>query len=223
MMVIVASASNPSTDPFLIDRMTAVAIKNNCKTVICINKCDVDPAERLFNIYESAGFITIKTSAETGQGMEELAKAIQGSICAFTGNSGVGKSSILNVLEPGLDIPVGELSRKQGRGKHTTRHVELYRLSCGAIAADTPGFSAYDIDRLTGKEELAGLFHDFKPFIGKCRFIDCAHVKEPDCAILNAVASGELQATRHNSYVRLYKQASGTMEWERGKLKVESS
>jgi len=213
-MVIVASASNPSTDPFLVDRMTAVAGKNGCDSVICINKCDINPAELLYEIYKAAGFSTIKTSAETGQGLAELAEAIKGSICAFTGNSGVGKSSILNVLEPGLDIPVGEVSRKQGRGKHTTRHVELYRLSCGAIAADTPGFSAYDTDRLASKDELAGLFNDFGPYAGKCRFIDCAHLREPECAVLEAVAAGKVQKTRHTSYVRLYEQASGYKEWE---------
>ena len=213
-MVIFASAAIPVTDPYLIDRMTAAAMKNNCEPVICINKFDLDPAKRLFDIYKSSGFMTVRTSAETGEGLVELKEAVKGSVSAFTGNSGVGKSSIINELEPDFRISVGEVSAKLGRGRHTTRHVELYKLNFGAIIADTPGFSAFDTERLTAKEELAELFPDFAPYLGQCRFLDCAHVKEPDCAILEAVANGRLQKTRHSSYVRLYEQASGYKEWE---------
>ena len=212
-MVIVASAAIPVTDLYLIDRMTAIACKSGCESIICINKCDLDPAERLYEIYSAAGFRTVRTSAETGEGMSSLRDAIRGTVSAFTGNSGVGKSSILNELDPGFRISVGEISIKLGRGRHTTRHVELYELAFGAIAADTPGFSAFDSDMLSDKEELAGLFTEFIPYIGKCRFPDCAHVKEPDCAILDAVKAGALQKTRHNSYVRLYELAREHKEW----------
>jgi len=213
-MVIVASAAIPVTDPFLIDRMTAIAQKNGCESVVCINKLDLDPADRLYEIYSAAGFKTVRTSAETGEGLNELQEAIQGSICAFTGNSGVGKSSILNMFEPGFRISVGDVSKKLGRGRHTTRHVELFKLQCGAIVADTPGFSAYDTESLASKTELQHLFPEFEEYIGGCRFLDCAHIKEPGCAILEALESGKLQATRHNSYVRLYEQASSYKVWE---------
>ena len=213
-MVIVASGAIPVTDPFHIDKITAIAALNGCEAVICINKYDIDPAEELYRIYDSAGFKPIRMSAETGEGLQELRDAIKGSISALTGNSGVGKSSILNILEPGFSIATGDVSNKLGRGRHTTRHVELYKLSCGAIVADTPGFSAFDTDRLSDKEQLQYLFQDFEQFLGGCRFQDCAHIKEPGCAVLEALEDGRVQKTRHSSYVRLYEQASGYKAWE---------
>ena len=206
-LVIVASEAIPATDPFLIDRMTAAAQKKGCEAVICINKYDLDPANRLFDIYSSAGFNTIRTSAETGEGVAELMDLIRSSISAFTGNSGVGKSSILNAFSPELHIAVGDVSKKLGRGRHTTRHVELFRLPGGAIVADTPGFSAFDAERFAPAGELQHLFPDFEPYTGKCRFPDCAHIKEPGCAVHEALNAGNLQKTRYASYVRLYEQA----------------
>ena len=214
IMVVVASGAIPVTDPFLIDRMTAIAKKNGCESVVCINKLDLDPADRLYEIYSAAGLITIRTSAETGEGLQELQDAIRNYVCAFTGNSGVGKSSILNALEPGFRIPVGDVSKKLGRGRHTTRHVELYELSCGAIVADTPGFSAFDTERLSSKEKLHELFPDFYPYVGNCRFLDCTHLKEPGCNVLKAVQTGAMQKSRWESYVRLYEQATEHKEWE---------
>jgi len=219
LMVIVASETIPVTDPYLIDRMTAAAYKCGCDSIICINKSDLDPATRLNDIYKAAGFPTIRTSAETGEGLSQLKDIIKGKTSAFTGNSGVGKSSIINVLDPGFEISTGEISRKLGRGRHTTRHVELYKLSFGAMIADTPGFSAYDTERLAPKAELAALFPDFAPYIGGCRFDDCAHVKEPGCSVIEAVVSGRIQKTRHSSYTRLYEQASAWKEWEGGNQK----
>jgi len=213
-MVIIASAAIPVTDTYLIDRMTAIAYKNDCEAVICINKLDLDPAERLYEIYRSSGFTTIRTSAKTGEGIMELRNVISDSTCAFTGNSGVGKSSILNALDPEFRIIVGDVSKKLGRGRHTTRHVELFRLSCGAIIADTPGFSAFDTESLAIKTELQDLFPDFLPYLGHCRFLDCAHIKEPKCSVLDALNNGKLQKTRWDSYERLYKQALLHKEWE---------
>jgi ribosome biogenesis GTPase len=195
--------------------MTAVAYKNDCESIICINKCDLDPAKKLYSIYNNSGFRTIRTSAETGEGLQAIRDVIRGCVCVFTGNSGVGKSSILNMIDPEFRISVGDISKKLGRGRHTTRHVELFRLPCGAIIADTPGFSAFDTQRLAPKEELQHLFPDFKPYIGKCRFLDCAHIKEPECAVLEALEAGMLERTRHNSYVKLYEQASEYKEWEK--------
>jgi len=219
IMVVVASAAIPVTEPYLIDRLTAIAVKNNCEPVICINKLDLDPADRLYDIYSAAGFSTVRTSAATGEGMDELQDMMRGAVCAFTGNSGVGKSSILNAIEPGFRISVGDISKKLGRGRHTTRHVELYRLTCGAVVADTPGFSAFDPDRLASKDALQGLFPDFGQYLGGCRFLDCAHQKEPGCKVLEAVRAGKLQKTRWESYARLYEQALEYKEWESGARK----
>ena len=215
-LVIITSAAIPVTDPFLIDRMTAIAALKNCACVICVNKTDLQPGDELYKTYQNAGFTTIKTSAETGEGIDLLLEAIKGKLSAFTGNSGVGKSSILNMLEPNFDISVGDVSQKLGRGRHTTRHVELYRLKNGAVVADTPGFSSFDtvLMELTDKTMLQHYFIEFEPFIGQCRFNDCAHVKEKGCAVLEAVNAGTIGTSRHDSYVRLYDQASRHNAWD---------
>ena len=217
LLVVVASQAAPVTDPFLIDRVAAIAAARGCETLVCVNKCDLEPGEDLAGIYERAGFQTLRVSAQTGEGIEALRQAIAGKVCAFTGNSGVGKSSLLNALEADFDLATGEVSDKLGRGRHTTRHVELFRLSCGTLAADTPGFSSFDVDKmeLARKEELQYAFREFAPYLGKCQFQDCAHVKEKGCAVLAAVRSGEIPATRHQSYVRLYEQAKAIPDWQR--------
>ena len=217
LLVVVASQAVPVTDPFLIDRVAAIAASRGCETLVCINKWDLEPGEALASIYERAGFPTLRLSAETGEGVDALRQAIAGKVCAFTGNSGVGKSSILNALEPDFGLTTGEISDKLGRGRHTTRHVELFRLSCGALAADTPGFSSFDVDKmeLARKEELQYAFREFAPYLGKCQFQDCAHVKEKGCAVLAAVRAGEVAPSRHQSYVRLYGQAKAIPDWRR--------
>lgn len=216
-LVVIASGAVPVTDPFLIDRVVSIAEGRDCEPVICINKCDLDAAEELYQTYRKAGFRTLRVSAETGEGIPELAAAISGKVSAFTGNSGVGKSSILNALEPEFRLQVGEVSDKLGRGRHTTRHVELFRLSSGAIVADTPGFSSFDTEgmELRRPEELQYTFREFAPYLDQCRFTGCAHVKEKGCAVLAAVKAGEIASSRHASYVRLYEQAKEVPEWER--------
>ena len=216
-LVVIASGAVPVTDPFLIDRVVSIAEGRDCEPVICINKCDLDAAEALYRTYVRAGFTTLRVSAETGEGIDALAAVITGKVSAFTGNSGVGKSSILNALEPGFHLQVGEVSDKLGRGRHTTRHVELYRLTSGAIVADTPGFSSFDTEELELRppEELQHTFREFAPYLDQCRFTGCAHVKEKGCAVLAAVKAGEIPQSRHDSYVRLYQQAKEVPEWQR--------
>ncbi len=215
-LVIFAANVNPVTEPFLIDRVAAIAGDQEVPVVLCINKCDLDPAVDLAKIYRSAGFPVICASAETGEGVEELRDLIAGKLVAFTGNSGVGKSSILNRLCPALALPVGEVSEKLGRGRHTTRHVQLYELGEGTFVADTPGFSSFDTDQMDVilKENLQYAFPDFGDYIGKCQFHDCSHRKEPGCAVAAGVAAGEIQASRYDSYLKLYEKASQIKEWE---------
>ena len=147
-LVVIGSAAIPKTDPFLIDRIAAIAALKGCEVVVLLNKCDLDPAEELYRIYTAAGFPTLRISAETGEGLEKLIPLIAGKLSAFTGNSGVGKSSILNALDPAFQLKTGEISTALGRGRHTTRHVELFRLSCGAEIMDSPGFSSFETEEL---------------------------------------------------------------------------
>ena len=215
-LVVFAANVNPVTEPFLIDRVAAIAGSQGVPVYLCVNKCDLDPAVDLVKIYESAGFPVIRTSAETGEGVEQLCALIRGKVTAFTGKSGVGKSSILNRLCPQLELPTGEVSEKLGRGRHTTRHVELYDLGEDTFVADTPGFSSFDTDQMDVilKEELQYSFPDFGPFIGKCRFDDCSHRREPDCAVRAALEAGDIQPTRYDSYLKLYEKMSQIKLWE---------
>ncbi len=217
LLVFVASAVTPVTDPFLIDRVAAIAECAECGVAVCINKADLDPGDELAEIYSESGYPVIRTSAADGRGIEQLREVLRGRICAFTGNTGVGKSSLLNALAPELELNVGEISRKLGRGKHTTRHVELFALGNDTFVADTPGFASFDVDLMDpiAKEDLQYAFPEFRPFIGQCRFRDCAHLKEPGCAILQAVRNGEIHPSRHDSYARLYALSAQYKDWEK--------
>lgn len=217
LMVMVAAAVNPVTDPFLIDRVWALAEHHGCEFLLCVNKTDLDAADCLLEIYTAAGASVVRTSAETGEGVDELTARTSGRICAFAGNSGVGKSSLLNAMDPGLSLRTGEVSRALGRGRHTTRHVELFPLAGGGYIADTPGFGSFDIDQMENirPDELQNCFPEFSPYLGRCRFRDCTHRREPDCAVLEAVKAGQIPLSRHGSYVRLYEEADSVPEWER--------
>ncbi len=215
-LVFIAANTNPVTDPFLIDRVSVITEEADCELVVCINKTDIDPADELYDIYSASGFETYRVSAETGAGISELRAALNGRICAFTGNSGVGKSSILNAMLPGLSLQVGEVSEKLGRGRHTTRHVELFDAGDGTYIADTPGFASFEIEMMQtiDKAELQYDFRDFKKYIGSCRFADCAHLKEPGCAVTAAVRDGSIKKSRYDSYARLYELAAKNRFWE---------
>ena len=215
-LVVFAANVNPVTEPFLIDRVAAIAGDQEVPVYLCINKCDLDPATDLARIYRNAGIPVIQTSAQTGEGTGELMELIRGKLVAFTGNSGVGKSSMLNRLCPELALATAEVSEKLGRGRHTTRHVELYFLGDNTYVADTPGFSSFDTDQMDVilKENLQYAFPDFGRFLGTCQFHDCTHRKEPGCAVRAAVEKGELEHTRYDSYLRLYEKAEKFKDWE---------
>ena len=211
-LVVLASCAIPVTEPFLI----AIAQLQNVPALVVVNKDDLAPAQPLAEIYRRAGVPVLVTSAETGEGIEALREALAGKLSCLTGNSGVGKSSLLNRACPQLRLPVGEVSEKLGRGRHTTRHIELYSLGSNTFVADTPGFSAFDTERmeLVHKEQLQYAFPEFAPYLGHCQFPDCAHRKEPGCAVRKALAEGEIGQTRYDSYERLYELASQLKEWE---------
>ena len=216
VLVVLASCAIPQTEPFLIDRILTIAARQDVPCLVCVNKDDLAPAAPLADIYRKAGIPTLVTSAATGEGIEDLRVQITGKFAVFTGNSGVGKSSVLNALAPELALPVGEVSQKLGRGRHTTRHIELFALSGGTYIADTPGFSSFDTDRMDAipKEELAQTFVEFLPYLGQCQFPDCAHRKEPGCAIRAAVEQGAIGKSRYESYLRLYDIVKDHKPWE---------
>ena len=218
-LVVIASGATPRTDPFLIDRVAAIAALKGCEVIILLNKCDLDSADELYGIYRAAGFQTLRVSAETGEGLEALKPLIAGKLSAFTGNSGVGKSSILNALDSEFHIQVGEVSNALGRGRHTTRHVELFRLSCGAEIVDSPGFSSFETDELNLelKHRLPETFREFGPYLDRCRFVGCSHTKEKGCAVLEAVRRGDIQKSRHDSYLRLYEELKPLKDWQENK------
>lgn len=218
-LVFIAANTNPVTDPFLIDRVSVIAQEADCKLIVCINKTDIDPADDLFSVYSESGFETVRVSAQTGAGISELKSLLAGRVCAFTGNSGVGKSSILNAMLPELSLPVGEVSEKLGRGRHTTRHVELFDAGNGTFIADTPGFASFDVEMMQSieKQQLQYDFIEFNEYIGSCRFADCAHLKEPGCAVTSALQSGKIMQSRYDSYVRLYDMAAKNRFWENNK------
>lgn len=215
-LVVFAANVNPVTEPFLIDRVAAIAGDQEVAVYIVINKCDLDPAVDLARIYQNAGFPVIVASAETGEGVEELRKLIRGKLTAFTGNTGVGKSSMLNRLCPELNLATGEVSEKLGRGRHTTRHVELFTLGKDTYVADTPGFASFDTEQMDVilKDNLQYAFGDFAPYLGQCQFHDCSHRKEPGCAVRQAAEQGKIEKTRYDSYLRLYEKSSQIKEWE---------
>ncbi|MGM9629791.1 ribosome small subunit-dependent GTPase A [Butyricicoccus sp.] len=215
-LVVVCSAAPPKTEPLLIDKVTAIAAHKGIDTLIVINKCDLDRGDRLYQIYTQAGFSVFRVSAETGEGIDALRAALAGKISAFAGNSGVGKSSLLNCIDPEFHMKTGTISPKTERGRHTTRHVELVELPGGGCIADTPGFSAFDTEKmdLIRKDDLQYAFPEFEPYINQCRFTGCAHVKEKGCAIRAAVDEGKIPRERHESYCKLYESVKNLKEWE---------
>lgn len=216
LLVVVASAAPPVTDCFLIDKVTAIAAHKRIDALVVINKTDTDPGDALFETYRKSGIEVLRVSAHTGEGIDALKARLRGKTAAFAGNSGVGKSSVLNRLDARFGAEVGEISDRTRRGKHTTRHVELHPIEGGGYIADTPGFSSFEAGQmdLVLAEDLQDAFPEFAPYIGQCRFTGCAHIKEKGCAVLAAVQAGEIAQSRHESYVKLYESVKDLKEWE---------
>ena len=205
-LFLIVSATDPRPNILVIDKLTAIAQKHGIMPIIVLTKTDVEPARDFAAIYASAGFDVIDLRRNTRRGLKAVKKRCKDALSVFVGNSGVGKTTLLNDLCPNLELATAETSKKLGRGKHTTRAVELYDYK-GGFLADTPGFSDVDFERDSSieKEELAGLFPDFAPYTDKCYFTGCSHVVEKGCAVLEALAEGRIQKSRHESYAALYK------------------
>lgn len=216
VLVFVISTCEPQPNLLLLDKFIAVAVHKGIETAVVFTKIDKGDFRPYADIYENCGIKVFSVDNTTGRGTQEIKEALTNKISAFTGNTGVGKSSLLNNIFPELNLATNEISRKLGRGKHTTRHVELYKLNDGGYIADTPGFSSFDTNRydIIFKDELANCFIEFRPYFGKCRFQDCSHTKENGCAVINAVKSGLISKSRHDSYVSMYEEAKKLKEWE---------
>ncbi len=216
VLVLVASIREPSTNTLVLDKMIAVAEKQDICPIIVINKTDLGDPRPLEDVYRRAGFECFVVSALEPQTLQPLRDRLVGCVSVFTGNSGVGKSSILNGLYPSLVLPTGEISQKLGRGRHTTRSASLYRIGDGYLV-DTPGFSSLDMEQVEpiAKDELADCFREFEPYIGSCRFNGCAHYKEPNCAVRTAVERGDIAPSRYESYVTMYEAVKDKKEWEK--------
>lgn len=215
-LVVIASAAPPVTAPLLIDKVSAIAGHKGIDMLLCLNKSDLQRADALGQIYEKAGFEVLYLSAETGEGIQALRERLKSGVFVLTGNSGVGKSSIINRLDPAWQAQTGDISERIGRGRQTTRHVELYRLPSSAYIADTPGFSSFDISRmdLVLREDLAHAFRDFAPYIGLCRYRGCTHRAEQDCAVRQAVEDGKIEKSRYESYLALFESMKELEAWE---------
>ncbi len=216
LLVLVASVCQPRTNTLVLDKMIAVAEKKDICPLIVINKSDLgDPAE-LEEIYRSTGLECYTVSATAPASLAPLRQRLEGQVSVFAGNSGVGKSSILNGIDPTLVLPTGEISQKLGRGRHTTRTATLYHLAGGYIV-DTPGFSSLDLEQVEpiDKEELPYCFREFAPYEGTCRFSGCAHYKEPGCGVRQAVEAGQIARTRYESYLTMYEAVKDKKEWEK--------
>lgn len=205
LVIVVASTADPDLKPHLIDRFLVTAEQAQLEALIVLNKADlIDPTEfqPLLGVYAQMGYRTLLTSAERGWGIDDLRSMVTGRQSVVTGQSGVGKSSLLNAVQEGLGLRVQPVSTDNHKGKHTTTTAELLPLAGGGYLVDTPGIRQLELWDVTG-EEVAGLFRDIRPYVSACRFPDCTHIHEVDCAVQNAVADGKIDPRRYNSYVHL--------------------
>lgn len=215
-LIFIVSTCEPAPNFLIVDKFIAIAEYKGITPVVVITKTDLGDSRPIHEVYGGIGIEVAEVDYNDEASVEKVRQLLRGRISAFTGNSGAGKSTLLNAVDPTLNIATGEISRKLGRGRHTTRHAELYKLSGGGYIADTPGFSTFDTNRydIIRKEELAGCFREFAEFTEDCRFRDCAHVCEKGCAVVAAVERGEISRSRHDSYKVMYEEAKQLKEWE---------
>ena len=216
MLVIVVSTVDPAPNYLVIDKMTAAAVDNEIEPVVVISKSDLKSGDELCETYRKAGIKAFQYSPENAESVDEIKKLLDGKISAFTGNSGVGKSTLLNILYPDLELETGEISEKLGRGRHTTRTVELFKIG-GGYVADTPGFSTVDLERynMIDKDNIQFCFPEFKEYLTTCQFTSCSHTCEKGCSIISAVKDGKISESRHKSYVAMYDEVKDIKEWQR--------
>ncbi len=215
-LVLVVSAADPAPNLLVVDKLTAIAARRGIPAALVFTKPDLADTANLAAIYRGAGYPVCQVNSLTGEGIPQVRALFQGGLSAFCGNSGAGKSTLLNALYPELQLATGEISRKLGRGRHTTRHVELFPTGDGGYIADTPGFSAVEFLQFE-KMPAAALedcFPEFGPYREKCRFTGCSHRVEKGCAVLAAVEEGKTPESRHQSYRAIYEELRGVKEWE---------
>lgn len=214
-LVIVCSTVDPQPNLTVIDKMTAAAVNNRITPVVAVSKNDIENGDEVARIYRAAGIDVFQCSPDDEEETARLLDYLRGKEAAFTGNSGVGKSTLLNRLFPGLELQTGDISEKLGRGRHTTRVVELFEID-GCIVADTPGFSTVDLQRyeMIDKEQLQYCFPEFEPYLGKCQFTSCSHTCEKGCRVLQALKDGEIEPTRHQSYLTMYNEVKDIKPWQ---------
>lgn len=215
-LFIVSSTVEPDINTYNIDKLTAIAEYKNIEPVIVFTKTDLSDNHTVYvPVYEKTGFKVICCNNKTGQGAEEIKSLLKGKVSVFTGNTGVGKSSLLNCIDENLSLATNEISRKLGRGRHTTRHTELFKIN-GGYVADTPGFSSIDFEKseMILKDDLFDCFREFESFFGQCKFSTCTHINEKGCAVCKAVEDGKISKSRHNSYVQMYNDVKDIKEWE---------
>lgn len=217
-LFILSSIKDPNPSTLIIDKMTAIARYKHIEPIVVITKQDLGSTDELRYIYQKAGIKFFSVSSENNEGIEAVRAELKGYISAFAGNTGVGKSSLLNRIAPELALPTGEISYKLGRGRHTTRAVELYKV-CGGYVADTPGFSSLTLENSETimAEDLPTCFTDFEPYLGKCKFSSCHHINDKGCRIVEAVKNGGISESRHLSYVQMYNEVKDIKDWEKKK------
>lgn len=208
-MVFVLSVTQPAPNLLLLDRFLAVCLYKEITPLLVFTKLDLGDAAPYAAAYEQAGFPVYYVDYDRPDTVQTVYALLRGKISAFTGNSGVGKSTLLNAIDSNLRLETADISKKLGRGKHTTRVTSLYTLAHGGRVADTPGFSTFETDAYAqiAPEELAECFPEMREHLGKCRYADCRHLKEPDCAVRNAVAEGDISQSRYESYAVMMQEA----------------
>ncbi len=216
-LAICVSVTQPRPNLLLLDKMIALAENLSIEPLVIVTKTDLSAPPFPEHIYRNAGFTVFSVNTAQPQSVVPLGEFLRGKVTAFTGNSGVGKSSLLNLLDPTLQRETGDISEKLGRGRHTTRSTVLIPLAKGGYLADTAGFSSLDTERMVtvDKDCLFDCFREFAPYFGQCRFTGCSHVHEPQCAIRQAVEDGEIARSRYDSYTVMYTEAETRKPWEK--------